>query len=63
MLSTRFQEDIPAQMFVFPVNPNAKLPDFYKFAETPKQPAQVSADAIDANRDAWIKAWTQTVLR
>lgn len=63
MVSTRFQEDIPAQMFVFPMNPNAKLPDFYKFAETPKNPAQVSADMIDANRDAWIKAWTQAVLR
>lgn len=63
MLSTQFQQDIPAQMFVFPVNPDAKLPDFYKFAETPKQPAQVSAQDIDANRDAWIKAWTQAVLR
>lgn len=61
--STQFQEDIPTQMFVFPVNPNAKLPDFYKFAETPKTPATVAADAIDANRDTWIKAWTQTVLR
>lgn len=63
MLTTRFQEDIPTQMFVFPVNPNAKLPDFYKFAETPKKPATLSADAIDANRDRWIKEWTQAVLR
>lgn len=63
MLSQRFQEDIPTQMFVLPVNPNAKLPDFYKFAATPKNPAQVSAQDIDANRDAWIKAWTQVVLR
>lgn len=63
MVSTRFQEDVPAQMFVFPVNPNAKLPDFYKFAETPKNPATVSAEAIDANRETWIKAWTQVVLQ
>ncbi|MBI4672774.1 MAG: thiamine ABC transporter substrate-binding protein [Chloroflexi bacterium] len=63
MVAPRFQEDIPTQMFVFPVNPDAKLPEFYKFAETPKNPAQVGADAIDANRDAWIKAWTQAVLR
>lgn len=63
MLSARFQEDIPAQMFVFPVNPNAKLPDFYQFAETPKNPARVSPEAIDANRDKWIKEWTQAVLR
>ncbi|HZQ10720.1 MAG TPA: thiamine ABC transporter substrate-binding protein, partial [Anaerolineae bacterium] len=63
MLSKRFQEDIPLQMFVFPVNPNAQLPDFYKFAQTPQHPAQVSPETIDANRDNWIKAWTQTVLR
>ncbi len=63
MLSTPFQEDIPTQMFVYPVNPAAQLPDFYKFAEKPNKPAQLPDDAIDANRDAWIKAWTQAVLR
>jgi thiamine transport system substrate-binding protein len=63
MLSTRFQEDVPAQMFVYPVNPNAKLPDFWKFAQIAKNPATVSPDEIDANRDKWINAWTQTVLR
>lgn len=61
--STQFQEDIPTQMFVFPVNPNAKLPDFYKFAGTPKKPATVPAEAIDSNRETWIKEWTQAVLR
>jgi thiamine transport system substrate-binding protein len=63
MLTTKFQEDIPAQMFVFPVRPDAKLPDFYKWAEIPKEPANVSADAIEANRDKWIKEWTDIVLR
>lgn len=63
MVSKSFQEDIPSQMFVFPVNPAAALPDFYKFAETPKNPAKVTADEIDANRDTWIKQWTQAVLR
>lgn len=63
MLTARFQEDIPTQMFVYPVNPAAKLPVFYQFAEKPNQPAQLPDDAIDANRDAWIKAWTQAVLR
>jgi len=63
MLSTKFQQDIPEQMFVFPIMPNTKLPDFFKFAEQPQKPAIVSAADIDANRDAWIKAWTETVLR
>lgn len=63
MLSQKFQADIPAQMFVFPVMPNTKLPDFYKFAEVAKNPAVVSAADIDANREAWIKAWTDAVVR
>jgi thiamine transport system substrate-binding protein len=64
MLSKTFQEDVPLQMFVFPVNQKAGLPDvFVKFAQMPEKPAYVSPQAIDANREAWIEAWTQTVLR
>jgi thiamine transport system substrate-binding protein len=64
MLSTTFQEDMPLQMYVFPVNSNAKLDaTFQKYLSIPKQPAYVSSDAIAANREAWINAWTETVLR
>jgi thiamine transport system substrate-binding protein len=64
MLSTTFQEDMPLQMYVFPVNPNAKLDaNFEKFLAIPQNPAYVSPDDIAANREAWINAWTDTVLR
>ena len=64
MLSKRFQEDIPLQMFVFPANQTAALPDvFARYAEIPENPADVSPDAIESNREAWIEAWTETVLR
>jgi thiamine transport system substrate-binding protein len=63
MLSERFQEDIPLQMFVFPVLENADLPDFYQWAERPENPAQVDPAAIQANRETWIQQWTETVLR
>lgn len=63
MLSPRFQADIPLQMFVYPVLPNTPLPDVFKFAERPTDPAPVTPAAIDANRDAWIKAWTAVMLR
>lgn len=64
MLSKTFQEDMPLQMFVYPVNPQAKLPDaFQKYAPLPQQPASMPPDEIAKNRDAWIQAWTQTVLR
>ncbi len=64
MLSARFQEDIPLQMFVFPVNPDAQLPDlFVRFAEIPERPAAVDPAEIEANRERWIQAWTEAVLR
>jgi len=64
MLSTTFQEDVPLQMFVFPVNSDAKLPEeFTKFASIPAQPAQVSPEDIAANREKWIADWTETVLK
>jgi thiamine transport system substrate-binding protein len=63
MLSQRFQEDIPLQMFVFPAHQGASLPDFYQWAERPSQPAEVDADTIQAKREDWIKQWTETVVR
>ena len=55
---------MPLQMYVFPVNPKAKLdPTFQKFLEIDQNPAYVSPEEIAANREAWINAWTLTVLR
>jgi thiamine transport system substrate-binding protein len=64
MLGTTFQQDIPLKMFVFPANSHAELPDvFARFAEIPEAPAWVDPEAIEANREGWIQAWIQTVLR
>jgi thiamine transport system substrate-binding protein len=64
MLSRKFQEDVPLQMFVFPARPDAKLPPvFEKFAEVPTDPATVPPDEIGKRRDEWIDQWTETVLR
>ncbi|MFQ5813770.1 MAG: thiamine ABC transporter substrate binding subunit [Anaerolineae bacterium] len=62
MLSPAFQADIPLHMWVFPANPQAELPEVFQFAETPPQPARISPEAIDQNREKWIEAWTETVL-
>lgn len=64
MLSPTFQEDIPLNMFVFPVNHNAELDDtFQEYLAVPDETADVSPQAIAENREAWIQAWTETVLR
>jgi thiamine transport system substrate-binding protein len=64
MLSKQFQEDVPLQMFVYPANPNAALPDeFTKYAQAPEQTAMLAPDLIAEKRDEWIQAWTDVVLR
>ena len=63
MLSPAFQADVPLHMWVFPANSRAELPEVFQFAEAPPKPAQVSPEAIDQNREKWIEAWTETVLR
>lgn len=64
MLSKRFQEDVPLNMFVFPVREGAELPEvFTEFADVPIDPLTLSADEIGEGRDRWIEEWTDTVLR
>lgn len=64
MLDTPFQEDVPLQMFVYPSNTNAELPElFTQFAEPAAEPAIVDPVAIEENREAWINAWTDLMLR
>ena len=62
MLSQQFQEDMPLNMFVYPVNKNAKLPEvFVKYAQVAESPAMLSYSEIASNRDAWIEAWTEAM--
>lgn len=62
MLSQQFQEDMPLNMFVYPVNKNAKLPEvFVKYAQVAESPAVLSYSEIASNRDAWIEAWTEAM--
>lgn len=64
MLSQTFQEDVPLQMFVFPVIEDTELPpEFVEYAAMPEQPATLPIEDINANRNQWIEAWTETVLR
>lgn len=64
MLGLEFQEDLPLQMFVFPVNPDAELPDvFVEYAVVPEAPASIAPDEIEEKREEWIQTWTEIVLR
>jgi thiamine transport system substrate-binding protein len=64
MLAKQFQEDMPLQMFVYPVNRNAAVPEaFTKFAQVPAQPAALTPAEIAAGRDKWIQEWTQAMMK
>jgi len=64
MLSVPFQEDIPLQMFVFPANINAGIPqEFIDYAQVPEQPARLDFNLIAANRETWIESWREVVLQ
>jgi thiamine transport system substrate-binding protein len=64
MLSKRFQEDIPLQMFVFPARDDAALPpEFEQFAVVPERPLELAPEEVEANRERWVDEWTDIVVR
>lgn len=64
MLSPAFQEDIPLNMYVFPVNKNALLEEtFQKHLVVPEITADITPAQIAENRETWINDWTETILR
>jgi thiamine transport system substrate-binding protein len=64
LLSETIQEDIPLNMFVFPANENAALPqEFVDFTVIPEDSATLDPSEIEENRERWIEEWTEIVLR
>lgn len=63
LLSEEFQEDMPLQMFVFPVLPEAMLPEgFLRASQIPETVASLDPDLIAARRDGWVNDWTNLML-
>ena len=63
LLDVPFQESMPLSLFVFPVNPQAKLPDlFTKFAVRAASPLTLDPDVIAENRDGWLDEWRAIAL-
>ncbi len=64
MLSPVFQQELPMQMFVLPVNQNAALDEtFSKYLQVTEDPAEVDPKMIAGQREKWLNGWTETVLR
>ena len=64
MLSRRFQEDVPLEMYVFPARRGTALPpEFEQFAVVPEHPLEIPPGEIEANRERWLDEWTDIALR
>lgn len=64
MLGQRFQEALPDNMYVFPVDDQVALPAVWaKWAKTPEQPLSVDPQDIAENRDEWLRTWGDVTTR
>ncbi|MGV9451349.1 thiamine ABC transporter substrate-binding protein [Streptomyces sp. NPDC003635] len=64
LVSKRFQEDMPLNMFVYPVVEEASVPaEFTEYGPAAKDPETMDPAKIAENRDDWVKSWTSLVLK
>jgi thiamine transport system substrate-binding protein len=63
LLSRPAQENIPTQMWVYPARREARLPEVFRFAAVPPEPARLAPQQIAQHRERWIREWTQVVVQ
>ncbi|MEU6219056.1 thiamine ABC transporter substrate-binding protein [Streptomyces sp. NPDC047022] len=64
LLTRQFQEDMPFNMYVYPVVQGAKVPaEFTEYGPAATSPEIMAPAKIAANRDPWVKSWTSLVLK
>ncbi|MEH0418153.1 thiamine ABC transporter substrate-binding protein [Streptomyces sp. B21-083] len=64
LVGKTFQEDMPLNMFVYPVREGAQVPaEFTEFGPQAKDPETMDPAKIAAHRDQWVKSWTSLVLK
>ncbi|MFI9154709.1 thiamine ABC transporter substrate binding subunit [Streptomyces sp. NPDC053367] len=64
LISKRFQEDMPLNMFVYPVTEAAKVPaEFTQYGPAAKSPETMDPAKIAEHRDEWVTSWTSLVLK
>jgi thiamine transport system substrate-binding protein len=59
-----FQEALPDNMYVFPVDDGATLPTAWaRFATVAKHPFTLDPGEIAKNRDTWLREWGDITSR
>ena len=64
MTSPTFQEALPESMYVYPVDDSVELPPLWaEWADPAPAPYGVPPAAIAANRDDWLREWSDVTAR
>jgi thiamine transport system substrate-binding protein len=64
LVAPETQAQLPLAMYVYPARSDVALPEvFERHATRPPSPLTMDPEAIAAGRDAWIREWTDIVLR
>lgn len=62
MLSREFQDTVADEMYVYPIDNSAKVPEKWsKFAPLPQNLNNMSANIIGQKREEWLKTWEKQV--
>ncbi len=62
-IGKEWQEDLPMQMFVYPVNEEAELPEeFELYGKPAENPVMPDPDKVSSKHDEWIRIWSEEVL-
>lgn len=64
LVSEPFQEALPDNMYVFPVDESVELPDLWaQWAEVPEDPESLPPAEVAENRDEWLTTWGEITTR
>jgi len=63
ILTEDFQMEIPLTNWMFPVNPEVKTPESFKYAPKPDKILFLDTFKIEKNQDRWIKGWLNVVTK
>ncbi|WP_110180501.1 thiamine ABC transporter substrate-binding protein [Nocardioides solisilvae] len=64
LLEQPVQEALPESMYVFPVDSSVELPEAWaRHAVQPDEPWSVEPAEIAANREQWLREWTEITTR
>jgi thiamine transport system substrate-binding protein len=64
LVSPEVQAALPTSMYVFPVADGVELPpEWAKFAQQPTEPYAVDPAEVAANRETWLREWSDVTSR